>query len=173
MDTFFQIIFALLISGLMVFGAVFFVLRKMLAADANRRNIELLLAAKELTLPLRLQAHERLMLFLERISLEAMVLRLRKPNTTNAELHADLTAAVRSEFEHNLAQQMYISQELWNTICMAKNTTLTVINTNAQQTDPKNSSMQLAQMLIKYHVNNEQPTADAMKLLKKEVAKLF
>jgi hypothetical protein len=173
MDTFSQLLLVILVSGFMIFGGVFFVLRNMLAADSQRRNVELLLATKELTLPLRLQAHERLMLFLERISLEALVLRLRRPSTTNAELHNDLTTAVRSEYEHNLAQQMYVSQELWIAICMAKNTTLTVINTNAQETDPKNSSMQLAQMLIEYHVSNEQPTAEAMKMLKKEVAKLF
>jgi hypothetical protein len=117
MDIFAQLLVASLASGLTLFGAVYMVLHKMLAAESHRRNARLLAAAGEITLPLRLQAYERLLMLLERISLEALVLRLRlrRPdatdatNATNAELHGELgelIAAVRSEFEHNLSQQI-------------------------------------------------------------------
>ncbi|MDR3297099.1 MAG: hypothetical protein LBS94_02565 [Prevotellaceae bacterium] len=173
MDTFAQLLIAMLASGLMLGGATYLVLRKLLDAERYRRNVELLSATKDITLPLRLQAHERLLLMLERISPEALVLRLRRPNTTNAALHGELVAAVRSEFEHNLSQQMYTSGGLWSAICVAKNGLISAINSCATDTEPGNSSMQLAQRLLEWHVNNELPTAAAIRQLKEEVARLF
>ncbi|MDR2815053.1 MAG: hypothetical protein LBB79_10445 [Prevotellaceae bacterium] len=173
MDIFAQLLIASLSCGLLLFGAVYMVLRKMLAAESHRRNVQLLSTAKEITLPLRLQAHERLLVLLERISPEALVLRLRRPDTSNAELHSDLIAAVRSEFEHNLSQQMYVSPELWSVIAMAKNSVLSCINTCASPLTPGESSLQLAQKLLEWHVDNELPTAAAIQQLKKEVAKMF
>ncbi|MDR0687698.1 MAG: hypothetical protein LBF55_03300 [Prevotellaceae bacterium] len=173
MDIFAQLLVASLASGLTLFGAVYMVLRKMLAAESYRRNARLLAAAGEITLPLRLQAYERLLMLLERISLEALVLRLRRPDATNAELHGELIAAVRSEFEHNLSQQIYVSTELWSAIAMAKNSVLARINACAAQLSPGDASIQLAQMLLEWHVNNELPTANAILQLKKEVARMF
>ncbi|MDR0710947.1 MAG: hypothetical protein LBF67_01195, partial [Prevotellaceae bacterium] len=71
MDVFAQLLIASLSSGIMLFGAVYMVLRKLLAAESHRRNVQLLSTAKGITLPLRLQAHERLLVLLERISPEA------------------------------------------------------------------------------------------------------
>lgn len=173
MDTFTQLLIATISVGLMMFGAVYLVVKKMLDGESIRRDVELMKSIKDITLPLRLQAHERLLMFLERISPEALVLRLRKPQTTNAELHAELIASVRSEFEHNLSQQLYISIDAWNSIVAAKNGVMNVINSTAVQTEPTNSSMQLAQALIERFVTEEPPTASAIKQLKKDVAKLF
>ncbi len=173
MDVFTQLLVASLASGLMLFGAVYLVLNRMLANENQRRNIELMKSAKDVTLPLRLQAHERLLMLLERISPEALVLRVRRPDTGNAELHAELIAAVRTEFEHNLSQQMYVSPELWRSIVLAKNGIISGINTCAQEVQPLESSMQLAQKLLEYQVTNELPTADAILQIKKEVARLF
>jgi hypothetical protein len=173
MDTFTQLLIASLASGLMLFGAVYLVLRRMLAAESHRRSAELLKAAKEITLPLRLQAHERLLMLMERISPEALVLRLRRPDSDNAEFHAELIAAVRAEFEHNLSQQLYVSPELWSAIVLARNGVISCINTCAVSLQAKDSSMQLAKLLIEYHVTNDLPTAAAILQLKKEVTRLF
>ena len=173
MDTFTQVLIASLASGLTLFGAVYLVLSRMLAAESQRRNVQLLKAAKDVTLPLRLQAYERLLMLLERISPEALVLRLRRLDTTNAQLHAELVAAVRAEFEHNLSQQMYVSPELWGAVVLAKNGVITCCNTCAQELQPQAPSIQLAQKLLEYHVTNELPTAAAILQLKKEVARLF
>ncbi|MDR1416404.1 MAG: hypothetical protein LBJ57_03155 [Prevotellaceae bacterium] len=173
MDIFAQLLIASLASGLMLFGAVYMVLRKMLAAESHRRNVQLLSATKEITLPLRLQAHERLLVLLERISPESLVLRLHRPTATNAELHGELIAAVRSEFEHNLSQQMYVSPELWSVISVTKNSTISCINTCASSLSPSDPSIQLAQKLLEWHVSNELPTGNAIRQLKKEVARMF
>jgi hypothetical protein len=174
MDTIFvQFLLASVVAGAMLFGAVYLVLHKLLVAESHRRNVQLLQAAKEITLPLRLQAHERLLMLLERLSPDALVLRLRRPNTTNADLHRELIAAVRSEFEHNLSQQMYVSQEVWNAIWLAKNNVITCINSCAQELEPMESSMQLSQKLLEWHVSNELPTTAAIAQLKKEVVRLF
>ncbi|GHT12407.1 hypothetical protein AGMMS4956_06970 [Bacteroidia bacterium] len=164
---------ASLIAGVLVLGGVFFVLQKMLRAESSRRNVELLMEGKRITLPLRLQAYERLILFLERISPEALVLRLQAQNPTNANLHAALIAAVRSEFEHNLSQQLYVSQEVWQQIVLAKNDVIRSINALAMQTQPTNSSLQLAQLIVQEYVQQPQPTHPTIEMLKKETAQLF
>ncbi len=173
MDLFTQLLIASLASGLMLFGAVYLVLRRMIASENQRRNIELLKSTRDITLPLRLQAYERILMLMERISPEALVLRLRRPDTNNVELHAELITAVRAEFEHNLSQQMYVSPELWRTVVLAKNGIISSINTCAIELQAKESSMQLAQKLIELQVSNELPTVDAILQIKKEVAKLF
>ncbi|MDR0414344.1 MAG: hypothetical protein LBH84_02905 [Prevotellaceae bacterium] len=173
MDIFAQFLVASLASGLLLFGAVYMVLRKMLAAESHRRNVQLLSVAKNITLPLRLQAHERLLVLLERISPESLVLRLRRPNATNAELHSELVAAVRSEFEHNLSQQLYVSPELWGVISVAKNSVISCINACAASLTPDDASMQLAKKLLEWHLNNELPTDNAIRQLKREVARMF
>ncbi|MDR0565787.1 MAG: hypothetical protein LBG47_01920 [Prevotellaceae bacterium] len=173
MDIFAQLLIASLSSGFMLFGAVYMVLRKLLADESHRRNVQLLSTARGITLPLRLQAHERLLVLLERISPESLVLRLRRPDTTNADLHSELVAAVRSEFEHNLSQQIYVSPELWSAITRAKNSMLACINACATPLAPTDSSMQLAQKLLEWNADSELPTTPAIRQLKKEVAKMF
>jgi hypothetical protein len=173
MDSFTTYLLASLVSGGMLFAAVFFVLQKMLVAESKRRDVELLIEGKHITLPLRLQAYERLLLFLERISPEALTLRLQPEAATNADLHAAIIAAVRTEFQHNLSQQIYLPHTAWQQIVLAKNNVIRSINNLAMETAPANSSMQLAQRILNEYVQKPQPTQQAIAMLKREAARLF
>jgi hypothetical protein len=172
-NLFAEYLLASLASGAMLLGGVFFVIQKMLAAESRRRDIELLAEGKRITLPLRLQAYERLLLFLERISPEMLILRLQPDSDTNARLHAAMISAVRSEFEHNLSQQIYVPQVVWQQIVLAKNNLIRSINTLAMETEPDNISKQLAQNILSEYVRTPPPTQQAIALLKKEAAMLF
>lgn len=171
--SFVEYLAAALTAGGLMLTAVFVVLQKMLAADNRRRNVELLIKSRRVTLPLRLQAYERLLLFAERISPEILALRLQPEAPTNADLHAAIIAAVRSEFEHNLSQQLYVPQAVWQQITLAKNNVIRSINTLAMETPPANSSKQLAQRIIAHYVQTPPPTQQAIAALKKEAARLF
>ncbi|MGL4908225.1 MAG: hypothetical protein ACRC9X_02650 [Bacteroidales bacterium] len=173
MENFTQFLIIMIVSGAMVFAATYTAMHRLLRNEKQRRNVELLQATKSVTLPLRLQAHERLMLLLERISLDALVLRVRTSDTTNAQLHRDLMAAVRAEFEHNLSQQMYVSADLWRTICTCKNAIMSAINSSAMEVEPKNNSLQLAQKLIDRSMHSDNPLAPAIQHLKQDVKLLF
>ena len=76
--------------------------------------------AVKLVTPIRLQAYERMALYLERISPDSLVLRCYQPGMSTHLLQGVMTKTIRDEWEHNLSQQVYISSEAWNRIRQAK-----------------------------------------------------
>jgi hypothetical protein len=86
----------------------------------------------QITLPMRLQAYERLILLCERIELADLVLRLKSPGSGASELQAALLVAIQQEYEHNLTQQLYISEELWQILMLAKNKTMDLVSIASQ-----------------------------------------
>ena len=94
---------------------------------------------KKNTLPIRLQAYERMALFLERIAIPSLVLRIVPKSAVKAEYETLLIASIENEFEHNLSQQIYISDECWNIIKAAKSATVQMIRKAAlSETDSAN-----------------------------------
>lgn len=73
--------------------------------------------------PLRISAYERIIVMLERITPQAMVMRVSANSSSAAFLHIDLTKALREEFEHNISLQMYVSDECWNKVKRAREET--------------------------------------------------
>lgn len=99
----------------------------------SKRNRE------QITLPMRLQAYERLTLLCERIDLADLILRLRTPGSGATELQSALLVAIQQEYEHNLTQQLYISEELWKILLLAKNKTMDLVSI-ASQSLPSNAT---------------------------------
>ena len=97
------------IPGLLVLLTALLLLNRMIKNDQEKRKQELILQNSNTVTPLKLQAYERIVLFLERISLESMLLRTSKPGMSAMQLHSALLSTIRSEFEHNLSQQIYMS----------------------------------------------------------------
>ena len=79
------------------------------------------------TLPIRLQAYERMALFLERISPSKLIIRVNPTSSDKNSYESLLIANIDQEFEHNLSQQIYVSDECWNIIVAAKNATIQLI----------------------------------------------
>ena len=129
-------------------------------------------AAKSISLPLRLQAYERMALYLERIEPNQLVMRIHAPGLSIAQEQNLLLTAIRSEFEHNLSQQIYISNDVWNKICDAKNDIIEIINTVAEQMDETADNQQFAESLL--IAAAQKPVVDqALVILKNDVQKLF
>jgi len=176
-DQWFQTLLALLPS-VVVFLTSFYLIRNMLGARAQERNAEWLQQIKKEdhkhALPLRLQAYERLTLFLERISPGPLVLRVHKSNMGSQGLHGELLATVREEFEHNVTQQIYVSERAWAQVKMAKEETLRIINIAYEQTGPTASGTVLSQRVFETAARlSHLPTQEAILTLKEEVRKLF
>ena len=112
--------------------------------EAGKRSAE---RAAE-TLPLRLQAYERLSVFCERIALPNLLLRLREPGQTAAQLRLSLYLAVQQEYEHNASQQVYMSQSLWDIIRQARDNTLQAIDAVAEEVGAHEPSAALARALL-------------------------
>jgi hypothetical protein len=157
-----------------VFITAYFLFRDMLENDKRRREFEFrVLHAKEMT-PVKLQAYERLTLFLERISPESMLVRHAPHDLTVAQYHQVLLTTIRQEYEHNLSQQIYISLILWETIRGAKEQLIAVINRSSEELNQNSAGYELSKKIFSnYHDEDPAPVALALTDLKKEVGKFL
>lgn len=109
------------VPSLIVFLTVWFLMREYFQREYRLRLMDVQRKAGETTLPLRLQAYERMSIFTERISLPKLILRIRTEGMTAQDLQAALMITVEQEFDHNVSQQIYMSGELWLLLEMTKN----------------------------------------------------
>ncbi len=173
----FDLLIAILPS-LIVFGTAFFSIRQFLQGDQARRQTDRLTDQKKEdrrhTLPLRLQAYERLTLFLERIAPGPLVFRVHKHNMSSRMLHLALLDTIREEFEHNVTQQVYVSDKAWQQVRVAKEETIRLVNIAFEQTGEERSGTQLSQQIFENASKlTHLPGQVAILFLKEEVRKLF
>ena len=168
LDTLLEIL-KLTIPGLIVFITVYFVLRQFLANQYQSRLIELKKEQQGITLPLRLQAYERLTLLCERITIPSLIIRLRKDAMMAKDLQLSLMVAIQQEFEHNLSQQLYVSPELWEIVCIAKDETVNTLNRVLIQMDENASGLDFSRELFAHLANQKVlPLDKALLAIKKE-----
>lgn len=124
--------------------------------------------------PIKLNAYERLVLFLERTSPNEILNREMQPEMSAFELQMRLLKVVREEFEHNVSQQIYVSEKAWQSVINARNSINQLINIAATQVSPNDRALNLAQIIIQtYSAENETATKSAINLLKNEIGKLI
>lgn len=80
------------------------------------------------SLPLKLQAYERLLLLADRIALPNLISRLNQPGISARETQSMLTQTIKQEFDHNITQQIYVSEEAWEAIRNLKEQNILIIN---------------------------------------------
>jgi hypothetical protein len=78
--------------------------------------------------PLQLQAYERLVLLSERIALPNVISRTNQPGLSKSEMANLLTQTIKGEFEHNLSQQIYVSEVAWEAVRNLKDQNIMVIH---------------------------------------------
>jgi hypothetical protein len=162
------------IPALIVFFTAWALLRNMIRNDQNIKRQEIILQNSKTVTPIRLQAYERIVLFLERISLESLLVRVSSPDMSARQLHSALLATIRSEFEHNLSQQIYMSAQAWEVVRNARSSTIKIINNEAEKMPENASGMVLSkQLLTKVMELEKEPTRVAVDFIKSEVAGLI
>lgn len=126
------------------------------------------------TINTRLQAFERMTLFLERINPTALISIVREPQMTVRDFHLALLQQIRAEYEHNTATQVYISNDTWNAILSTKENIITIINKASQNVDPNADSKELAKKIIEIMdlLNVSNPSDAALMMLRNE-AKMY
>ncbi len=163
-----------LAPSLLVFMTSYLLIKRFIDKEHRLKLIETRMLMQKELLPLRLQAYERLALFLERISPNVMVLNQHEPGMNVAEFQQRLLDAVRTEFEHNVSQQIYVSDAAWNITRRAKEEVARLINTSAAALDAEAPSYQLSKRMFDTMLENEDfPTHRALMTVKAEVAQLF
>jgi hypothetical protein len=110
------------------------------ASQNNLRALEMQQQRLQATLPLRLQAYERLLLLCERISIPNLVGRLRTEGASASDLRMAMLMAINQEFEHNVTQQIYVSENLWKILLMTRDNTANSLDIVAQKLDKSATS---------------------------------
>lgn len=151
--------------------AIFF-FKQLSKNESNRRTYNLLKENQKTALPLRLQAYERMTLFLERISPNNLLVRVEPSGNDKPTYFKKLLTNVEQEYEHNLAQQIYISSNCWKTIVTAKNSTLNILKEAMLDGEVKTSNA-MREVVLQKLLNEETPTEVALEFVKQEVKKIF
>lgn len=137
--------------------------------ENKKRESEQKIENAKITIPLRIQAYERLVLLLERIKPESMLLRVMTPQMTAGLLHQELLITVRAEFEHNLSQQIYVSQESWNAVKLAKDSLVRLINEEAAKIAAGAPATNLSEAILTQMITQQiNPIQNALSILKKD-----
>ena len=167
-------IFKYCIPAICVLLATWLVMHRFYKSEADKRLWELKrLSQKEIS-PIRMRAYERLTLLLERTTPEHMLIELNLSEMTPLQVQAHLMRTIRQEYDHNLSQQIYISNEVWDLIDNAKQQTIAFVNSIAQQMPPESNALDYAKTLITaYRSNGDTPNDIALQALKNEAKTLL
>ncbi len=164
----------LLIPASLVLYAVYLIVRSFIQKDIDTKKLEVRSRAIETILPNRLQAYERMTLFLERISPPNLLLRLNNPGYSAREFHKLLLDEIRNEYNHNVAQQIYMSEEVWNMIRNAKEDLTILINEASSQMEAESTSLDLSRKIFELSLEKKvEPINHALSELKKEIQQVF
>ncbi|MBN2894166.1 MAG: hypothetical protein JXL97_20010 [Bacteroidales bacterium] len=159
------------VPALIVLITAYVVMKSFMDREISKAKLEYKLNNSKLITPIRLQAYERLVLFLERISPETVFVRVYQPGMTTKQLHQALLATVRAEYEHNLAQQVYVSDDAWEAIRNAKESVLRLINTAATSGRAQASAQEFSKLVLEaYNTVSTSPTQNAIEILKNEIS---
>lgn len=149
-------------------GVAYFLFTSYFKDQQNTRRWLLMKENQKESLPLRLQAYERMVLFLERIHPAQLLLRVAPPTEDKNDYATLLIHAIQTEFEHNLTQQIYITNECWDVINKSKNTTVQLIRNTSINSEIANAS-QLREAILRSLTEMEAPSSVAINFLKEEL----
>src|SRR5579859_1353369 len=134
----------ILIPASLVLYAVYLMVRSFISREIELRKLEVRSRAIETILPARLQAYERITLFLERISPQNLLIRLNNPAYTAKDFQKVLLDEIRNEYNHNVSQQVYMTEEVLNQVRNAKEDLIVLINESAMHMSNESTGIDLA-----------------------------
>ncbi len=162
------------LPALAIGAAAYLIVLKWLEHDGKRQTPENEKTAREMIVPARMQAYERIILFLERITPEHLLRRVIRTGMSSRLLQSELVATVRNEYEHNLSQQVYMSAAAWQLTKTAAEETIRLINVCGSKTGASATASDLAQMILEITSRaGKFPTEVAIDGVKKEFASQF
>ncbi|GAA4097301.1 hypothetical protein [Mucilaginibacter panaciglaebae] len=162
------------VAGLGVVWIAFYLLKPYLDRNEGIQLAELKKTISNQTLPLRLQAYERVVLFIERINPANLLVRLNNPDYSASELYVLIVAELRNEYQHNVTQQIYVSTNTWAIVKRLKDETLGLVN-NAIKDLPENATGLELSRVVLIQISNvaNNPYDAGLALIRKELEQLF
>ncbi|MEM6831006.1 MAG: hypothetical protein AAF551_10875 [Bacteroidota bacterium] len=129
---------------------------------------------QEVVVPIRLQAYERVILLLERITPSNLLSRLGNAEYSAEEFQQILVHEIRNEVNHNLSQQVYMSDSAWTYVTSAVEQTISLINSSSNGMTKDAKGIELAKAILENGVSEEMNTSqEAIKFIKAEIQEIF
>lgn len=168
----------IILLGLIPVAAVlvitFLFLKKEGQKEKYNLQLELKKQRQEFFLPSRLEAYQRAVLLLERIHPNCLVMRLHNPGMPAKMMQAEFLKAIREEYDHNVAQQLFISPLGWKMVREAKEETIKIINIAGSQLEATATGMELSSKILELVAEiGELPNEIVVEQLKSELQGLF
>ena len=162
------------VAGIGVVYIAFYLFKPYLDRAEKLQMLDFKKAMSNQTLPLKLQAYERMVLLIERINPSNMLVRLNGPVYTAAQLHNLIVTEVREEFQHNISQQIYVSNSAWAVVKRLKDDTLSIA-TNAVKALPEDASgLELSKTILAHLSRLEDNPYDiGTNLIRKDLEDIF
>jgi len=171
---FFSDILKYTIAGLGIVWIAFYLIKPYLDRDEKIQLLELKKTISQQTLPLRLQAYERLVLFIERVNPANMLVRLNATAYSAHELYSIIIEEIRNEYQHNITQQIYVSSRAWGVVKHVREDTLGIINSAAKGMPEAATGLELAKMILATIAELEDnPYEVGAGMLRKDVEEIF
>ena len=159
---------AVMLVYFVLMGLLLFEFRKMKEQIKERMGIN------NETIKMKLQALERLTVFTERNGLKNLVGRIESLQLSSASLHATLVESIKSEYEYNISQQIYVSPEIWNAVSRLKDQNIYIINQLAATLPPQANALDLSKRIIEYSMTpNAELNAVVLDALQFEAKKIM
>lgn len=160
-------------AGLVIYG-MYLTIMSFLRKEREKMLLDLKTQNTRTILPIRLQAGERLCLLLERITPNNLVRRINNPEYSAREFYSQLLHEVREEFNHNLSQQVYFTDETWESVRRAVESVVTIINSAMQDMPEEARSLELAKRVFQLTLDQKNDAIQmALKSVKSEIRIFF
>lgn len=164
----------LIIPAAAIIYGMFLIIRGFLNRDLQARQLEIRGRSVETVLPLRLQAYERITLLLERLSPQNLLLRVDHAGLSAKDYQRLLLDDIRNEFNHNVSQQIYMSENTWALVKNSKEDLVVVINEAAMTLPENGTGLDLAKKIFALTIEKQvDPMGHALVELKKEIQQVF
>ncbi|MBQ0769563.1 MAG: hypothetical protein KBT58_09740 [Bizionia sp.] len=157
-----------LITGVIAY----FFFREHIKNENNRRHFLMHKDFKKEALPLRLQAYERMTLFLERMVPSKLLIRVAPHSSDKNDYEKLLIDSIEQEFEHNLSQQIYLTGDCWSIIVAAKNTTIQLIR-KANMSEKTDTANKLREVILTEMMEKQAPSSTALAYIKEEISTIW
>jgi len=161
------------LSGFFVFLAAYFLLKSHFDTYYNLKELEYKTLVVKDILPLKLQAYERMVLFIERINPTNLLVRLHTSGMDAREMQNLILTEIRAEYQHNISQQLYVGNEAWNIIKRVKDDTINLVNQSIANLNPESSAIDLSKIIFsRIQEVEENPYDLALLILKRDIQEL-
>lgn len=163
------------LPALIVFLTVFTMLSKQAKKEEKLKLYELKSKQSKEALPLRLQAFERITLLLHRLAPENLIPRVQTPSSNVKGFSIALLKTIKTEFEHNVTQQIYVSTPTWNRLYQYRADLEALIRQKATEINPDEAGMKLSEAILETIIDDPELLGyqDAMRSIKRDVRELF